>query len=104
MGSLLLSHLSVNLYFIVVSIEIELPTALENAQLPAFSSLLQLISKRNDYITLFCIIRYNCRPMFFFDFTEYKLTKEITALALQRRTVIFLPYYGLAYVLLIRLL
>ena len=36
--------------FIVVSIEIELPTALENAQLPAFSSLLQLISKRNDYI------------------------------------------------------
>jgi len=35
---------------IVVSIEIELPTALENAQLPAFSSLLQLISKRNDYI------------------------------------------------------
>jgi len=38
---------------IVVSIEIELPTALENAQLPAFSSLLQLISKRNDYITAF---------------------------------------------------
>jgi len=35
---------------IVVSIEIELLTALENAQLPAFSSLLQLISKRNDYI------------------------------------------------------
>jgi len=34
---------------IVVSIEIELPTALENAQLPAFSSLLQLISKRNDH-------------------------------------------------------
>ena len=37
---------------IVVSIEIELPTALENAQLPAFSSLLQLISKRNDYISI----------------------------------------------------
>jgi len=39
---------------LVVSIEIELPTALENAQLPAFSSLLQLISKRNDYYNSFC--------------------------------------------------
>jgi hypothetical protein len=34
---------------IVVSIEIEFQTALENAKLTAFSSLLQLISKRNGY-------------------------------------------------------
>jgi len=47
------NHPSANTRDIVISIESGLQTTLENAQLPAFSSLLQPISKRNTYITPF---------------------------------------------------
>ena len=64
----------------VVSIEIELPTALENAQLPAFSSLLQLISKRNDYNPLYRNFAWAFRSYWTFyeeGLTSWSVSKTI---------------------------
>ena len=76
---------------IVVSIEIELAIALENAQLPAFSSLLQLISRRNDYITEFFVLNFT--PQAF----TLSFLVQTTAILLRQIELYPLRYKALLY-------